>query len=98
MGQNTDPPIASKLGHPPDSPSSGAQFSSQQLRQNTISQIGLIALAVGIISPALGVYALWAPIQAAAGPVAPLVFLAAMLVALPTAVSYANLNLSLIHI
>jgi amino acid transporter len=92
MGQNTDPPIASKLGHPPDSPSSGAQFSSQQLRQNTISQIGLIALAVGIISPALGVYALWAPIQAAAGPVAPLVFLAAMLVALPTAVSYANLN------
>jgi amino acid transporter len=71
---------------------SNALLSPHQLCPNTISQIGLIALAVGMISPALGVYALWAPIQATTGPIAPLVFLAAMTVALPTAVSYAKLN------
>ena len=92
MGHKTDPITDSKLGPRPDGPESSVPCSPQQLRQNTISQIGLIALAVGIISPALGVYALWAPIQTAAGPIAPLVFLAAMVIALPTAVSYANLN------
>lgn len=92
MGHKTAPTTDSRAWHPPDGSGSSLAFSTKQLRQNTISQIGLIALAVGIISPALGVYALWAPIQVAAGPIAPLVFLAAMTVALPTAISYARLN------
>lgn len=40
----------------------------------------------------MGLYALWGPMQATAGPITPLVFLAAMLMTLPTAISYALLN------
>jgi amino acid transporter len=40
----------------------------------------------------MGLYALWGPMEAAAGPITPLIFLAAMLLILPTAISYAALN------
>jgi APA family basic amino acid/polyamine antiporter len=63
-----------------------------RLKNGQISPIGLAALAIGILSPALGLFALWGPMQAAAGPITPLVFLASALLALPTAVSYAQLN------
>jgi len=63
-----------------------------RLKKGAIGPIGLAALAIGILSPALGLYALWPPIQSQAGPIAPLVYLCAMLVALPTAISYAVLN------
>jgi APA family basic amino acid/polyamine antiporter len=63
-----------------------------RLKRGAIGPIGLAALAIGILSPALGLYVLWPPIQAQAGPIAPLVYLCAMLVALPTAISYAVLN------
>ena len=53
---------------------------------------GLAALAIGITSPAMGLYALWGPMQVVAGPITPLIFLAAMLMTLPTAISYALLN------
>ena len=52
----------------------------------------MAALVIGITSPAIGLYALWGPMQAAAGPVAPLVFLAALVINLPTVLSYASLN------
>jgi putrescine importer len=65
---------------------------SRKLKPNTIGPLGLAALAIGICSPALGIYALWAPMQATAGPITPLVFLAAMFITLPTAISYALLN------
>jgi amino acid transporter len=64
----------------------------QRLKKGVIGPIGLAALAIGILSPALGLYALWPAIQTQAGPIAPLVYLCAMLVALPTAISYAQLN------
>jgi len=63
-----------------------------RLKANTIGPWGLAALAIGITSPAMGLYGLWGPMQAAAGPITPLIFLAAMLMTLPTAISYALLN------
>jgi amino acid transporter len=65
---------------------------AQRLKPNTIGPWGLAALAIGITSPAMGVYALWGPMQVAAGPITPLIFLASMLLTLPTALSYAQLN------
>src|SRR5882757_5203662 len=63
-----------------------------RLKPNTIGPWGLAALAIGITSPAMGLYALWGPMQSAAGPITPLIFLAAMLMIMPTAISYALLN------
>jgi len=63
-----------------------------RLKSGQISPLGLAALAIGIMSPALGLFALWGPMQAAAGPISPLVFLGAAALALPTAISYAVLN------
>jgi amino acid transporter len=40
----------------------------------------------------MGLFALWGTMEAATGPVTPLIFLAAMLVTLPTGISYAVLN------
>lgn len=64
----------------------------ERLKAGQISPIGLAALAIGIMSPALGLFALWGPMQTAAGPISPLVFVGAALLALPTAISYAKLN------
>ena len=63
-----------------------------RLKANTIGPLGLAALAIGITSPAMGLYALWGPMQVAAGPITPLIFLASMLLIFPTAISYALLN------
>jgi putrescine importer len=63
-----------------------------RLKADTIGPWGLAALAIGITSPAMGLYALWGPMQVAGGPITPLIFLAAMLMTLPTAISYALLN------
>src|SRR5580698_9989081 len=64
----------------------------QRLQGGQIGLLGLAALAIGILSPALGLFALWGPMQAAGGPISPLVFLGAAALALPTAISYAVLN------
>lgn len=69
-----------------------AAGAATRLRRGAIGPIGLAALAIGVLSPALGLYALWPAIQGQAGPVAPLIYLCAMFVALPTAISYAVLN------
>jgi amino acid transporter len=63
-----------------------------RLQGGQISLLGLAALSIGIMSPALGLFALWGPMQAEAGPISPLVFLGAAALALPTAISYAVLN------
>jgi amino acid transporter len=64
----------------------------RRLKENTIGPLGLAALAIGITSPAMGLFALWGTMQAAAGPITPLIFLSAMVLILPTAISYALLN------
>ena len=63
-----------------------------RLKPDIIGLGGLTALVIGVTSPAIGLYACWGPIEAAAGPIAPLVFLAALAITLPTALSYASLN------
>jgi amino acid transporter len=69
-----------------------APIATERLKPNTIGPWGLAALAIGITSPAMGLYGLWGPMQVAAGPITPLIFLASMLMILPTAISYALLN------
>lgn len=64
---------------------------TDRLRANTIGPWSLAALAIGITSPAMGLYGLWGPMLVA-GPITPLIFLAATLLTLPTAISYALLN------
>src|SRR6267154_6540669 len=73
-------------------PASRSTTSGVRLKKNTISPLGLAALASGITSPAMGLFALWGTMEAATGPVTPLIFLSAMLVTLPTGISYAVLN------
>jgi amino acid transporter len=75
-----------------DAPAAGNAPAAQRLKSNVIGTWGLAALVIGVTSPAIGLYAMWGPIQAATGPVAPLVFLAALAIVLPTALSYASLN------
>lgn len=70
----------------------GQQNGHHTLKAGSFSLLGLIALSMGMTSPALGLYSLLGPIQIMAGPVAPLVFLAATMIALPTAISYSVLN------
>ncbi|MDB5480447.1 MAG: Amino acid transporter [Caulobacteraceae bacterium] len=65
---------------------------ARRLKGNVVGPLGLAALAIGVMSPAIGLYACWGPIEAAAGPIAPLVFLAALAITLPTVLSYAALN------
>ena len=64
----------------------------ERLKGDVVGPWGLAALVVGVTSPAIGLYACWGPIEAAAGPIAPLVFLAALAITLPTVLSYASLN------
>ena len=70
----------------------GEAATASRLKPDVIGPWGLVALVVGITSPAIGLYAMWGPIEAATGPIAPLVFLAALVIILPTALSYASLN------
>jgi amino acid transporter len=63
-----------------------------RLKAGVIGPWGLAALVIGVTSPAIGLYATWGPIEATAGPVAPLVFLAALIITLPTVLSYASLT------
>ena len=65
---------------------------SARLKSDVIGPWGLAALVIGVTSPAIGLFATWGPIEATAGPIAPLVFLAAMIIILPTVLSYASLN------
>jgi len=64
----------------------------ERLKGGPLGPWGLAALVVGVTSPAIGLFATWGPIETEAGPIAPLVFLAALLIILPTVLSYASLN------
>jgi putrescine importer len=79
----------------PETPGPAEQTTNEtRLKGNVIGPLGLAALAIGITSPAMGLYVQWGSMQAMAGPITPLIFLAAMVLTLPTAISYADLNRS----
>jgi amino acid transporter len=65
------------------------------LRANSMTWVGAALLGAIIMSPASGLYFNFSPTEAAAGGVVPLIFLIAMVVTLPTALSYASLSRSL---
>jgi amino acid transporter len=59
------------------------------LRAGAVGLIGLATLGAVMMSPAMGLYATWGPMAGIVGKATPLVFLAALLVSAPTAISYA---------
>lgn len=65
------------------------------LRSNSMTWVGAAVLGAIIMSPASGLYFNFTPMEAAAGKVVPFVFIVAMVVTLPTALSYASLSRSL---
>lgn len=65
------------------------------LRRNSMTWVGAALLGAIIMSPASGLYFNFTPTEAAAGTVVPLIFLIAIIVTLPTALSYAALSRSL---
>jgi amino acid transporter len=68
---------------------------STRLKANSMSWVGAGLMGAVIMSPASGLYFNFAPTSMAAGNVVPLIFLIAMVVTLPTALSYASLSRSL---
>lgn len=59
------------------------------LRSNALGLLGAATLGAIMLSPALGIYGNFAAMESTAGVVTSLLFLIAMFIALPTAVSYA---------
>jgi putrescine importer len=62
------------------------------LRPNAIGLIGFATLGAVMMSPALGIYGSWGPMASTVGFPVALVFLGALVVSLPTAISYALVN------
>ena len=62
------------------------------LRANSLGLLSLATFGAVMMSPALGLYGLFGPLASLVGKATPLVFLGALLVSLPTAVSYALVN------
>ena len=65
---------------------------SPRLRAGAIGLVGLAVLGAVMMSPALGIYGNWGPMASLVGLPTPLVFLAALVISVPTAVSYAMIS------
>lgn len=62
------------------------------LRRGGLGLVAVAGLGAVVMSPGLALYFNWAPMTTAAGQVAPLIFLIALLVSIPTAISYAMVS------
>jgi amino acid transporter len=62
------------------------------LRRNSLGLLGVGTLGAVMLSPALGIYGNFAAMETTAGAVTPLLFLIALFIALPSAVSYAMVS------
>jgi amino acid transporter len=68
------------------------EAAAPRLRAGAIGLVGLAVLGAVMMSPALGIYGNWGPMASLVGLPTPLVFLAALVISVPTAVSYAVIS------
>lgn len=69
-----------------------SQIESKGLKSGALGMMGLSILGAAMMAPALGIYLNWGPMASLVGLATPLVFLAALVIALPTAISYSQLS------
>lgn len=62
------------------------------LKPNVLNLLAVAGLGAVIMSPSLGLYFNWGPMSLATGPIAPLIYLLALVISLPTAISYAMVS------
>lgn len=62
------------------------------LRPSVLSLLAVAGMGAVIMSPSLGLYFNWGPMSVATGRIAPLIYLLALVISLPTAVSYAMVS------
>lgn len=62
------------------------------LKSGALGIMGLSILGAAMMCPAIGIYLNWGPMASLVGLATPLVFLAALIIALPTAISYSQLS------
>jgi putrescine importer len=62
------------------------------LRRSALGLLAVAGIGAVIMSPSLGLYFVWGGITTNAGIVAPLIFLIALLISIPTAISYAMVS------
>jgi amino acid transporter len=65
------------------------------LKANAMGLAGAATIGAIMMAPALGIYGNWGPMAQDIGPIGPLIFLAGLLVSLPTAISYAVISRAL---
>ncbi|MEU8151614.1 APC family permease [Nonomuraea sp. NPDC048901] len=76
----------------PDSPQTSHPARSGGLRPDAVGLVGLTVLGAVMMSPAMGIYGTWGPMEGMVGQIVPLVFLAALIISLPNALSYIIVN------
>ncbi|MHB1873811.1 MAG: APC family permease [Streptosporangiaceae bacterium] len=62
---------------------------SPTLRRNTLGLVAVATMGAVVMSPAIGIFALFPVIEQTTGRIAPIIFLLTLLISLPTAISYA---------
>ena len=69
----------------------GAPTSTTTLKRGAVGLVGAATLGAIMMSPALGLYGNWGPLAQDIGVIGPLIFALGLLIALPTAISYASI-------
>jgi len=62
------------------------------LQRNVLGLLAVATMGAIVMSPCLGMYFNWAPMSVAAGQISPLIYIIALLISLPTAISYAMVS------
>ncbi len=69
----------------------GTPNSTTTLKRGAVGLVGAATLGAIMMSPALGLYGNWGPLAQDIGVISPLIFALGLLIALPTAISYASI-------
>lgn len=76
----------------PQAPQGDAPAGSGSLKRNSLGLVGVGTLGAVMLSPALGLYGNFAAMETTAGPVTSFLFILGLLIALPSAISYAMVS------